>query len=494
MNNEQYRIGRTAAFVVFLALSAVLSWKPLADPDLGWHLAGGLWILDHRAVPRLDPFGMLQAQWVDYSWLAQVVFAAAYRAGGFTGVRILQFAVLMLFSGMLLLVFLSLNEKRFGRSGTALYAAVFSSLLAVIFAAPVFELRPQMFSLFFLVVFLGLAARRRYPALFLIAITVMWANIHVYWIFLPLLYVLFAWREHKSKAQVLIFGAVFAGAGIINPYGADLYRTLARYAFQHNEANSLIKEFQSLSLSCGLIFWICLLLAVLFLLSARAVWRREGTALLALLLFGVMGAWEIKFVPLFGLFAAYFAPQTPLFERLFRHLGGRLPAAGSGTAGSGERRTIALLLAGAALAACGAIALTPVPPLTEKYGRILQIADVLVQTPATGSMRLILNDFDDGGWLALGLYRARAGLPEAAELRTVVDGRTLVAGPEILKAVKKLVFAGPGWCEAVTAWSPAFAVLPDGLQAGKELAAGSCGKWRALSFVPGYYVLEKNES
>ncbi|MEO6526824.1 MAG: hypothetical protein ABIP93_09390, partial [Gemmatimonadaceae bacterium] len=45
--------------------------RPLADPDLPMHLAIGEWIVQHRAVPFVEPFAWTRegAAYFAYSWL-----------------------------------------------------------------------------------------------------------------------------------------------------------------------------------------------------------------------------------------------------------------------------------------------------------------------------------------------------------------------------------------------------------------------------------------
>ena len=58
------------------------------DGDVSWHIATGEWILDHRAIPHTDPFSFTWAgkPWVPIEWLAEVLYAGAYRIAGYGGV------------------------------------------------------------------------------------------------------------------------------------------------------------------------------------------------------------------------------------------------------------------------------------------------------------------------------------------------------------------------------------------------------------------------
>ena len=61
--------------------------NPIGDPDLGWHLAAGRYILDHLALPLVDHFSYVAdgRPWIVYSWLAEVVLAGCDRVLGAGG-------------------------------------------------------------------------------------------------------------------------------------------------------------------------------------------------------------------------------------------------------------------------------------------------------------------------------------------------------------------------------------------------------------------------
>src|SRR6476620_6781638 len=67
------------------------------DGDVSWHIATGQWILDHRAIPHTDPFSYtwLGKPWVPIEWLAEVIYARAYRLAGYAGVAALVTAALI---------------------------------------------------------------------------------------------------------------------------------------------------------------------------------------------------------------------------------------------------------------------------------------------------------------------------------------------------------------------------------------------------------------
>lgn len=75
-----------AAYALFLFAPRVL-----ADGDTYWHIAAGDWMLAHGYVPRTDLFAFTTQgmSWVAHEWLAEILFALAYRTGGWVGVIML---------------------------------------------------------------------------------------------------------------------------------------------------------------------------------------------------------------------------------------------------------------------------------------------------------------------------------------------------------------------------------------------------------------------
>src|SRR4029078_2322456 len=67
------------------------------DGDVSWHIATGQWIIDPRAIPSTDPFSFTWAgkPWVPIEWLAEIIYASAYRLAGYSGIAALVTAALM---------------------------------------------------------------------------------------------------------------------------------------------------------------------------------------------------------------------------------------------------------------------------------------------------------------------------------------------------------------------------------------------------------------
>ena len=60
----------------------------LSDPDPWWHLATGRWIVEHHAIPHVDPFSftMAGAPWRAVDWLADLLLWGSFALAGNAGV------------------------------------------------------------------------------------------------------------------------------------------------------------------------------------------------------------------------------------------------------------------------------------------------------------------------------------------------------------------------------------------------------------------------
>jgi len=85
----------TAMTIVVFLFGAI---RPLSDPDLPMHLAVGEWIVQHRAVPFVEPFAWTRpgAPYFAYSWLQQTAYYELLRTLGPWGLRAFQGLLVLL--------------------------------------------------------------------------------------------------------------------------------------------------------------------------------------------------------------------------------------------------------------------------------------------------------------------------------------------------------------------------------------------------------------
>src|SRR5260370_42463706 len=75
-------------FLFWSLLAGPLSSRPLANPDIGWHIRTGEIILATHSLPRTDPFSStMQGQpWFAWEWLYDILLGILHRACGLNGV------------------------------------------------------------------------------------------------------------------------------------------------------------------------------------------------------------------------------------------------------------------------------------------------------------------------------------------------------------------------------------------------------------------------
>ncbi len=218
-----------------LALAASLF--SLRATDLFWHLASGRFMVEQLALPRHDPFrfgigGGLA--WVDHEWLFQLLVYAVERLGGLDALVALRAALVLTLAGVLYIAI--------RRTGSGRAVAVALAATALLGARPRFLLRPELFT--FLAVATELALLRRLETapgdrrtlLGLIALTVVWTNLHGLALLAPVLaggYLLgVALAPPRGAApgggadrwrQAVLLPAALATAMLLNPYGARVF-------------------------------------------------------------------------------------------------------------------------------------------------------------------------------------------------------------------------------------------------------------------------------
>lgn len=451
-------VAQRIAGALFLFIGLLLGAKPLQDVDLGWHLAGGLWMLQHQQIPLHDPFGAEGNFWWCYSWLFEAVVAGVFHVGGFGAVRLLQHAavVALVFSIWWFAQEVSARQQEAGNTRQHT-SAILAAALCVILVSPFLHLRPQLLSLLFAMASVVCIRHGKFLALVLIA--VVWANIHVFWVFVPLSYAVLGiapWHG-QQKQKVLRLGLctlVLAAAGLANPYGVVAIEGLVQYAFEHRYGYAIIQEFRPIGAKDGLILVLTAVCATLVAGCAfQESFRKQfGFGYISLSLVFALAAWvQVKYIALFAVLASPLVAGAivQLLDRSFGTSRAELPEQVNAPS------AMVLLILGCVAAVVAAV---PVPTLTPKIQSLLDAVAAIDSSYCATDKTIVLNHFDDGGWLNFGLYRL---CPEKKTLpvRSSIDGRSLVMGEKRLEQFWQLM-ANKGKADEVIAdWNPQLAIV-----------------------------------
>ncbi len=212
---------RLIAFRPIQLLATFLSFfillKTVLDPDLGWHLRMGEYIVQNRAVPwtNLFSYTLPNYQWVDSYWLTQICMYL-----GKIGLGLFPLAVIFALIAALAVWMVSKGNP-----------------LLMIFAAVALRgsagVRPMTVSFLFLAFEVLLLERCRKKGVdkylfLLIPLFALWANMHADWVIGLFIFGIYAGVEFLINSEIKPLGiaVVSTAATLLNPYTYHLWTTL----------------------------------------------------------------------------------------------------------------------------------------------------------------------------------------------------------------------------------------------------------------------------
>jgi hypothetical protein len=328
------KISITAALAVFaFYYSYLLLFRTplslLGDPDTFWHISTGQWILDHARFPTVDFFSFTAygKPWISTEWLSEILFATAYKFGGWRAVTVLSATAYAATAAIL--CFYLLRHLRFS-------VAIGWTALTVTAISLHFLARPHIFS-FVLIVIWTINLLNAYddedfslPSVFSLApLMILWANLHGSFTFGLLLLYIFAaccfYQRVIRRADLewwrpVAIVSVITICAMITPYGfRPALMTFAvlnlKFTIQH------IDELQPLDFQKHLLL-LMYFVAILMVIAGLGIRLRAAR----LIMFGLITFVGLSYSralimyfllvpivlarPLAGCFQ-YFAPQFP---------------------------------------------------------------------------------------------------------------------------------------------------------------------------------------
>src|SRR5258705_1428834 len=245
-SGREAAVGSLLFVIVALILPFGFAFSPTIfnDGDVSWHVAAGQWILQHRALPTVDPFSFTAAgrPWVAMEWPADILFALAYRAAGLAGLAAVYAAALM---PLHVIVFPHLRTR------AAPLAIVAALLLMDVALAPFMLVRPHVLVWPLLAGWTALLARAsetgRPPPLWAAGLLVVWTNLHGSFPLAALVGAGLAFdalvrARWATLRQWLLFAIVCLGALCLNANG--LARLLQPFHIANLEMLPLVQEWQ----------------------------------------------------------------------------------------------------------------------------------------------------------------------------------------------------------------------------------------------------------
>lgn len=265
-----------AIFGVLVFFAAAFSTTVLVDGDSYWHVAVGRWVVEHRSVPTSDVFSysVPGTPWTAYEWGGDLLLYAAHAVAGWRGVQVLA-ALSYATSAAFIMRFLLDRMEAVHAVGLATISV---ALMYIHFLA-----RPHVLAWPITVVWVGMLVQavesRRPPPWILLALLVVWINVHGSFVLgggIAGLLAIEAWlvtADDPPLRRVLArrwatFLVASAAALLLNPRGASL--VVHVLAITGLDATlSVLDEWKATSLRDPSVFLVWCLLALALLLTRR---------------------------------------------------------------------------------------------------------------------------------------------------------------------------------------------------------------------------------
>ena len=417
--------------VAVLLIPAVLgsSQTIFNDGDVSWHIATGEWILDHRAIPHTDPFSFtwFGKPWVPIEWLAEVIYAGAYRLAGYGGVAALVTAALM-----------ALHAVVYGNASRWVRGALLPIVAMDFVLMPMLLARPHLLTwpLLAFWTWLMLRAREqdRAPPLIAAALMILWANLHGGFVFGLAIAAAFGLEalvdstdRPRAFRQWLIFGVACGLACLINGNGFE--GVLQPFRFTQLKMLSLIDEWKPSTPALTPFFF-----GVLAVTLALIAWKRPRLPWVRWLLLAAMlglALLQARHQAMLAIVAAVILPQGF--------------AKGAEIASAGDRLSGRIALAGAALLVAVRAVMPLQPPDNEANPWKL-----IARVPPELRSQPVLNGYWMGGPLIL------------SGIRPYVDGRGDMYGDDLVIGYADIVHGDSNaFAAAVQRWNIRWAMLPN---------------------------------
>lgn len=219
------RTNRAFIFLISFALFIAFGKSPFFDPDTGWHVRAGDYIISSMSVPYKDPWSFTaDQQWYNLSWLYDVLLYGLFSVGN--GIAI-YYGLAFICAFLLSELYRILDYFGEYRYDTKLAAVAMAGLLL----HPVAIMRPQILCYLwamYVMLILHISRKDSKKLIYLIPLTLLWVNMHgSFLIVFVLMGVHFlealVSRDVERCKKLIIYGIICAICTLINPIGYKIY-------------------------------------------------------------------------------------------------------------------------------------------------------------------------------------------------------------------------------------------------------------------------------
>ncbi|MES2437168.1 MAG: hypothetical protein V4519_04105 [Patescibacteria group bacterium] len=246
--------------VLFLAFFIVCAYS--YDPDLGWHIKSGQYIVEN-GIPTYDIFSYSASsfEWINHEWLYSVLISQLHALGGE--------------------LLLSLVIAGLWTAGILLASRKYEPLILIAAGISIISfagIRPSVFALLFFVLLERILEKistqtNKLPFLIsLILLFLVWANIHASFPLGFVVLIIFA-CSHKKTIPWYIYATCIL-ASFVNPYGPHIYVEIFR-TLTSNDLRAYVSEWQGYIIPITYFFTILPLLLMYVFGKKKAIFDRK---------------------------------------------------------------------------------------------------------------------------------------------------------------------------------------------------------------------------
>jgi hypothetical protein len=218
----------TAFLIAYTVVATFGSAYVLQDQDTFWHIRTGEWILENATVPTVDTFSHTAygRPWIANDWLADVIFATAFKVGHWRGV--VEITAVAIGAVTAITCFYLTRILRFS-------VAIGLTTITALFISPHYLARPIIFAYAIMSIWVIILLERydrdesdEHLPFALIPLMVLWANISgSFTLGLVFLYVFAAYGcyrhflrgQYASLRRELLMVLAVTASALITPYG-----------------------------------------------------------------------------------------------------------------------------------------------------------------------------------------------------------------------------------------------------------------------------------
>lgn len=311
-------------FIILLVTLMYLSRSTSLDPDFGWHLRLGEWMVaNHKLVSSFvgynNIFGSLYT--IDHQWLSDVLLYKIYSLFGYWALILINYTVFVL-------LFAIINGHLARRNVAPFKRAFFMSLLLLTMTSMVGGVRLQYLLLLFIAIIILIKDRvdnffSRLMLYFLLF--VIGANLHGGGMFILVAIPIFieadalGFRRAGIKAliktqalKLILLTAVLCLALTLTPYGFGLYKFVWQYYSVSYYQKHIAEWFPVNGFPFGWLNIFLPLAIYFFILLAGQYWKNiQPNRLLLMLLFLYLSLKARRTLPVFALIFTFYGHGFP---------------------------------------------------------------------------------------------------------------------------------------------------------------------------------------